>query len=571
MASKSIGTLAMVLAADTRRLAAGLQKGERRVKQFENRAKRSMLAVKRAVMGLAAFVIGRNIFSGFMQEMKRLDEIAKTSRRIGIATEELSALHFAFEQTGTEMAATNKGLQMFMRNISDAAFGTGEASDALELLELNARDMYRKDVSEQLKMVADGMQGIENATVRTSIATDLFGGRNRTMINLLMDGREEMEKLTAQAERLGIVVDSKAAKAAEDFNDANNRLKSSLRGMVGLLAEYVVPTVTVAIDKITKFVSGLRNTNLETVKLNAKLVAFGLAFALSIKIMGKVVTAIASITKAIRAMTKAQVIALSLSPKGWAVLAASVGVAAAAMYGVDKAFDSVEESMREAGAEIAEVSKETEDLAAQMEAAEEATKNAEAEMARLQSRADAIFAETRTDQERFIAGMEELWKLRDLGLIDQDTFDRAAEALDDARLAASGMADEVERAMRAMEARTQKVLDMIKTDAEKLEEEIENVLELASLRQITGEQAARAIEMLREKFAADQGIAGSGPVQNRTDRINLGAIGAAMASGRGRDKVEENTAEEVVESKKQTALLVELERSGTTPPIVVTF
>ena len=87
--------------------------------------------------------------------MQNIDALAKTSDRLGIATQSLAGLQHAASLAGVENKTLEKSLQNLAIGVSDAADGSGIAKDALIELGLSAATLEKMPVDAQMMKVAD--------------------------------------------------------------------------------------------------------------------------------------------------------------------------------------------------------------------------------------------------------------------------------------------------------------------------------------------------------------------------------------------------------------------------------
>jgi len=175
--------------------------------------------------------------------MTSVDALAKTSDRLGIATEKLAGLQHAASLAGVENRTLEKSLQNLAVGVSDAADGTGVAKDALLELGLSAGILEQLPLDQQMLEVADAMQGVKNQADKVRIATDLFGARGVAVLNMIGSGSENLTKMAEEAEHLGIAVSRVDAAKIEAANDSVTRAKSVFAGLGNQLADAFSPII----------------------------------------------------------------------------------------------------------------------------------------------------------------------------------------------------------------------------------------------------------------------------------------------------------------------------------------
>jgi flagellin-specific chaperone FliS len=175
--------------------------------------------------------------------MASVDALAKTSDRLGIATEKLAGLQHAASLAGVENRTLEKSLQNLAVGVSDAADGTGVAKDALLELGLSAGILEQLPLDQQMLEVADAMQGVKNQADKVRIATDLFGARGVSVLNMIGSGSENLTKMAEEAEHLGLAISRVDAAKIEAANDQVTKAKSVFTGLGNQLATAFSPII----------------------------------------------------------------------------------------------------------------------------------------------------------------------------------------------------------------------------------------------------------------------------------------------------------------------------------------
>lgn len=175
--------------------------------------------------------------------MQNIDALAKTSDRLGIATQSLAGLQHAANLAGVENKTLEKSLQNLAIGVSDAADGSGIAKDALIELGLSAATLEKMPVDAQMMKVADAMQGVELQADKVRIATELFGSRGVKVLNMIGGGASDLADVAKEAEHLGISVNRVDAAKIELANDAVERAKGVFTGLGNQLGTAFSPII----------------------------------------------------------------------------------------------------------------------------------------------------------------------------------------------------------------------------------------------------------------------------------------------------------------------------------------
>jgi phage-related minor tail protein len=196
-------------------------------------------AIKGVFAGIAAGLTVGALKGAFDSVLSNFDAMAKGAQKVGSTTEELSKLKYAAELSGVGFESLQAGLRKFNQNIDATVEGTSDAAKALKSLGINATTL----TGDALNKVADQFAKMEDGPRKTALAMQLFGKAGTDLIPMLNGGSKAIAEMGAEAEKLGIVIDTKAAKAAEAFNDNLTRLRRAAEGVrnqvvVGLLPAF---------------------------------------------------------------------------------------------------------------------------------------------------------------------------------------------------------------------------------------------------------------------------------------------------------------------------------------------
>ena len=195
---------------------------------------RSALAVTAGAAGFGLLV---------KKNLEAIDSLSKTAQKIGTTTEALSALRYAAEISGVQTSTLDMAMQRFTRRLAEAAKGTGEAKGALKELNINAATLMRLPLDEQMLILSDRFSKVTNSADKVRLAMKLFDSEGVALVNTLGLGADEMKALMEEAETLGLVMSSDAAKAVEDANDAFTNLKSLFVGLARQMTAGLAPAI----------------------------------------------------------------------------------------------------------------------------------------------------------------------------------------------------------------------------------------------------------------------------------------------------------------------------------------
>lgn len=228
----------------TKRAFSGITKGLKTVAG-------AALNMKTAIIG-AAGVGGMGLL--ISRSLDATDALAKTATRIGTTTEALSRLHFAADISGVSTETLNMAMQRFTRRTAEAARGTGEAKDAIRELGLNANDLLRLDLDEQMIKLADAFADVQTDADKVRIAMKLFDSEGVALVQTLNAGSAGLRDMFSEAEMLGAVMSTEAAKGVEDAQDALTRLRTVMGGLKDQVVAALAPALESIVTSLTDMV-----------------------------------------------------------------------------------------------------------------------------------------------------------------------------------------------------------------------------------------------------------------------------------------------------------------------------
>lgn len=246
-----LAKLVVRLEAETARYQKELEKSRSQLRRFDRQAVESAKRIARDTAQAAAAASAA--FAAIVQsQINVADQAGKTAERLGLTTEELTRLRFAAKLTGVEQNTLEMALQRMTRRLAEAAQGGGEAAGAIEQLGLDARALSQAGPAEAFKQISEAIQDVPTQAERVRLAFKFFDSEGVKLVNTLALGRKGIEEFGDEAERLGLVVDSKAAESAAQFNDNIARLSGTATGFARQLSGRLLPTLQGLTDEFVE-------------------------------------------------------------------------------------------------------------------------------------------------------------------------------------------------------------------------------------------------------------------------------------------------------------------------------
>lgn len=227
----------------------GLASAEDEASSFGSTLKGGLSKVKGFAGGMAnvASVVGDYA----TKTASASDRIDKMSQKIGISREAFQKLDYVFSQNG----ASIDSLQMGMKTLSTQAESNSEVFDQLGISLTNTQG-EAKTQEELFYEVVNALQGMEQGTLKTKLATQLLGRAGTELLPLLNQEQGTMDKLGKEAEELGLVLGDDVVDAGVDMTDSLDRCERAVGGLVNSLISKLLPGATDTLEGITKMLNG---------------------------------------------------------------------------------------------------------------------------------------------------------------------------------------------------------------------------------------------------------------------------------------------------------------------------
>lgn len=261
-----IGALRVILGADTADFEKGLKSAQSSLSGFGSTATK-----------IAAALGGALSFGGAVAAVKgtinTLDNLSKTSQKIGVPVEQLSALRHAASLSDVSVESLDKGIAKLARNMVEAAQGSETPKRAFEALGISVRnsDGSFKSMGELLPDIAEKFSRMPDGPVKTALAMQLLGRAGADLIPLLNSGKAGLLDMTNEARQLGLVIGAETGAQAEAFNDNLTRLGAVLRGVLIQTVANILP----ALANLSQYlIDGAKNSGFLNAAVNALTMGF---------------------------------------------------------------------------------------------------------------------------------------------------------------------------------------------------------------------------------------------------------------------------------------------------------
>ena len=214
----------------------------------------AVVAAGAAVAGVtSAFVSGASGVAEYG------DNIDKMSQKMGISATAYQEWDAIMQHSGTSIDGMQRGLVTLSKQAE-------KGSDAFQKLGISQKDLQNMSQEELFAAVITGLQGMEEGTERTVIASQLLGGAAKELGPLLNTSAEETQAMRDRVHELGGVLSDEAVKAAAAYQDSLQDMTTAFDGLKNnMLAEFL-PAITTVMDGLTELFSGDKDKGLGMIK-----------------------------------------------------------------------------------------------------------------------------------------------------------------------------------------------------------------------------------------------------------------------------------------------------------------
>lgn len=221
------------------------------INEFSTSARGAAKNITLLAAGVTAAATALVLFTRNLSQTN--DELGKSAESLGLQVEDLDALTFAAEIAAGSADGLVSSLIRLNQIASEAARGVGEGVDIFGRLGISVTDTNGRvrNTIDLLSLLAEGLPLLESRAEQVEIAEKL--GLSNFLL-LLDQGSDGIQKLIAEAQRLGVVTSDQARSAAE-FNDSWTRLTRVITNFLNVAQGKLAPTLDVIAQGIQKIIS----------------------------------------------------------------------------------------------------------------------------------------------------------------------------------------------------------------------------------------------------------------------------------------------------------------------------
>ena len=169
--------------------------------------------------------IMRALLSSFVEFGTVLDTVSKQTN---ISATNLSRLKYAAEQSGVQFEVMADALKTFQEQLGAARFDDAGAIGKLSAVGIDPQSFDGLSEQDQFLKLADHISRITDPAKQARTAIELFGDAGYQLLPFFQQGKDGIEALCKEADRLGFTFTEKDAKSAAELQKNIDALKSSI-------------------------------------------------------------------------------------------------------------------------------------------------------------------------------------------------------------------------------------------------------------------------------------------------------------------------------------------------------
>lgn len=328
----------------------GLQQASQRLQSmgqsFQNVGKRVALAGAAITAPIAA---GIKVFSSFG------DQLDKMSQRTGASVSFLSEMGFAAEQSGASIESIEKAMLKMNRRLGRLTSIGGEAGAAMEELGLSVDEIRQMNPEERFFALGKAIKNYGDDAAAAGLAQRAFGIGVDDLLPLFKQGEDGIEKLRQKFRDLTGGITNKDTKAAADFTDALNELKTQVKAAFFQVGAAVAGPLT----KFFRMIQPIGKQVIEWVKANKQLVTTIALVGVGLTVAGGALVAFGLAASGLGAALGfiGSVLAVITSPIGF--LIAGIGLGTVAFFKFTESGKRLGSTLQKSFGQIAMFARET--------------------------------------------------------------------------------------------------------------------------------------------------------------------------------------------------------------------
>tara|TARA_R110000782_G_scaffold228764_4_gene315238 strand:- start:350 stop:1747 length:1398 start_codon:yes stop_codon:yes gene_type:complete len=208
-------------------------------------ARAGMLAFTAALTAASvAMVIGVN------RALAWGGRLSDVGAQTGISIEKIQLWEEALRQGGVVGVNFADMVSKMQSAVADFSRELSTQEDSFGALDISLDEIFSLNAEDQLDLITEKLNGIENASIRTKVARDIFG-RSGAKMFAVIDNGSAMEKATQTlGSQIGIF--ARQAQTFDRISDIIGGIRVKIRGFFAGVADKLAPMLLIIAEKFDK-------------------------------------------------------------------------------------------------------------------------------------------------------------------------------------------------------------------------------------------------------------------------------------------------------------------------------
>ena len=180
------------------------------------------------------------------------NEVYHTAQQFGFSTKAFQEWSYVMERNGSSIEDLKGFLETLNSEQGAVTTGSEEAAQKFRNLGISAEEAINMDSQTLFETTIAKLQGIEDATLRSSYAYEMFGDEASRLMNVINMSNAEMGAAVNQYHLLGGAMSGELVESSNRLQGSIANMRQAWQGISNTLAAVFIPIVQAVVNWITK-------------------------------------------------------------------------------------------------------------------------------------------------------------------------------------------------------------------------------------------------------------------------------------------------------------------------------
>ena len=196
----------------------------------------------------SAIALGKSFVEAAKGTAEMGDQISKSSQKLGISKKYYQELSYVLKLCGSDISNMTAGFKTMTNQVDKAKSGNKDAIANFKSLGISLKELKTLSREEIFDKVIEGLQKMPESTKRAALANKVLGKSGQDLQPLFNMTNSQMRAAIKTANDYGMIMDDKAIKSSENFQDSLTTLKGTITGLKNSLMSQFLPSLTSITD-----------------------------------------------------------------------------------------------------------------------------------------------------------------------------------------------------------------------------------------------------------------------------------------------------------------------------------